>query len=69
MKEREIQERIEVTVSTVTPPSLFGLFLELENGSVDRAEIFTTDRGPKMSRYVFLEKFLRTVFMVFDQKP
>ncbi len=44
-----------------THPS-FCRYPDLKDGAADRAEIFTTNRTPKMNRHVFEEKFFLWVF-------
>ena len=38
------------------PPPSFRRFLDLNGGATNPAEIFTTNRTPKMVRHVFKEK-------------
>ncbi len=49
----------------IPPPPLFCRYPDLKDGAADRAEIFTTNRTPKMIRYVFEEKLFLWVFCEF----
>jgi hypothetical protein len=46
-------------------PSSFSTFLDLEEGTSDRTEIFTTDRAPKITRHVFEGKKISEDFAGF----